>query len=139
MRKQQLKFAWLMVIALCAFTTAVFAKPGSANGTSGLYTIVFAGAYTGEGFAVVNNSGVVVIQGKITEVATGAKGTFHVRNLNTDDGHFTGTPTVLGVLGGKLCGRVEPADGKLILTPRIICTFTTAAGAGARICGDIKP
>jgi hypothetical protein len=125
----------IAVLALGVWVTPALAKPGGPNGTQGLYSIVFAGGFTGEGHATVNKLKVAQIHGKVTDAATGATGFFKADNLDLDNGHFTGTGTVMGVQV-TISGRVESPDGKIVLTPRITCTFTTTSGVGGRICGQ---
>ncbi len=126
-------FCALSLLCVCALPAP--AKPGGPPGTNGSYTLIFAGQFTGDGHAAVGANSVAVIQGNVTDATTGATGKFKANNLALDDGHFTGTGTVMGI-PVTITGRVEAADGKTILVPRIICTFSTAAGAGGRIVGE---
>ncbi len=136
MRKIRLLILTGFTIALSIFVSGGIAKPGSPAGTKGQYELIFAGGYFGEGKATVAASNkIAVMMGDVTEVATGATGKFKANNLALDDGHFTGTGTVLGH-PVTLSGRVEAADGKYVLYTRIFCSFTdTATGAGGRVVG----
>lgn len=124
-----------LLIAACVGISSSTAKPGTPAGTVGPYQLIFAGAYVGEGRAVVTGSNKIsVIMGNVTEVATGATGKFKANNLALDDGHFTGAASVLGQ-SATVCGRVEAADGKIVVSSRIMCTYLTTTGAGGRAVG----
>jgi len=123
-----------LALSLIALVSPVFAAPGGPTGTNGSYKIVFAGGYVGEGNAAVGTKGVTLINGTVTDVATGVTGKFQATNLATDDGGFVGTGTVMGI-PVTISGRVESADGKIVLVPRMCCTFSTGAGNGGRIIG----
>ena len=121
-------------MTLSAFTLMVSARPGSAPNTHGSYDVFFAGKYTGTGHAAVGALRVTVITGKVTDINTGATGTFIANHLSTDNGHFRGSGTVLGV-PMQICGRLEPADGKTILTSRILCNYVTVNADCGRAVG----
>lgn len=121
-------------MAVCALVSSAFAAPGGPTGTNGSYTLIFAGGFTGDGHAAVGGNQVATIDGNVTDAATGVTGTFKAVNLNLDNGHFTGTGTVMGV-AVTVSGRVEAADGKVVLVPRLCCTFSTGS-KGGRIFGE---
>lgn len=126
-----------LLIALGLCVSGGVAKPGTPAGTTGPYKLIFAGGYVGEGQAVVTGgmNKISMINGNVTEVSTGATGTFKANNLALDDGRFVGTCTILGQ-PATLCGRVEAADGQYVLFSRIFCSFTNnTTGDSGRFVG----
>jgi hypothetical protein len=107
--------------------------------TTGDYTIVIAGQYTGRGTAKITNgglslSGTLVLPGNATA-------TFTANSMKLSGGRFSGTGMVNGV-SCTLTGRVdlpnasdqETTDAQA-LTARLSATLKDASGKMARIIG----
>ena len=135
LRKNRIILKTVVTASLVAFAVMVSARPGSAPNTHGSYDVFFDGAYTGTGHAAVGALRVASITGRVTDTASGATGNFKATNLATDNGHFKGSGTVLGI-PMQICGRLEPADGKTIFTSRIMCSYVTVNATAGRAVGS---
>ena len=107
-------------------------KPGSGPGTNGSYDIVFSGSFSGTGKLVIGGGKITVFKGTLVD-SDGVKGSLDVPSLpiRLDDGRFNATVTAMGK-SAALCGRVEPADGKIIKKARLVCAFSTGPGNGTK-------
>jgi hypothetical protein len=116
-----------IILVLGAIAVGLPLIPPSAPGTNGTYNAVFRGGLTGKGTIVVTPAGVTIV-GQVTDSKTGRKSAFVTTTMGMKRGHFHGTG-LAGLNTLQIVGRVEPADGTVIKTHRVICTLTNGTTA----------
>jgi hypothetical protein len=119
--------AGVSLAALAGIAIGLPLLPASGPNTDGTYQATFRGGLKGRGTVIVTPTG-VTIAGNVVDQRTGRKSLFVTANLGMKHGRFRG-PGMAGVNPVQLVGRVEPADGTLIKTQRVICTLTEGSTA----------
>lgn len=119
-----------LIALLSAGSAALWAKdPPNRAHLNGSYQMVVAGDFVGEGNTVVTPKSVhinVQLTGQDDQ-----KLHLNIPNMPLSEGNFQGEKSIDGTLV-KVTGRIEAADGTIVLQHRVTCIISTADGRFAR-------
>lgn len=124
-------------MAPCVLAACVLGAPGNFPGTQGAYKVTCHGAFIGDGNAAVAAKSVTLTL-HLQEVATGASGNLVAPNLTVTAGSFSGTAS-WGGLSVTVFGHIDPPDGEVVKSSRIMANLAFSNGTHARVVGLRAP
>ena len=129
---------WLLTGSLLVLSASllspVHAKPGGRPGTPGVYRLQVRGTWSGEIQVRITAAELQILNGKVTD-ESGKQIKLKLKDLPLDNGRFSSTDTVDG-RNAQISGRVDAAEGGVVVTSRVIMHIRFDDGSHVRLYGQ---